>query len=71
MKQSIPVVYELDDAGEASGEVMPFCSDACADRFRMERVESQGQFPRYAWGKDSLTQFKELQCAECGEEIMS
>lgn len=65
----IPVVYELDDDNEASGHVYQFCSDACADNFRMENLPIVEQFSRFTWGNEVGARFEEDMCVECGTRL--
>lgn len=68
---NIPVIFVLDDNGEATGEVHPFCSQACAKAFQEDEDAKVrvliGLEAKYAWGHDDSDNHCDgLQCVECG-----
>lgn len=65
----IPVIYELDEDNEATGQTYRFCSDACAEKFMMEDRPDLDQFHRYTWGREDTAQDNEERCCECDSLI--
>lgn len=64
--QDYPVLYELDEDNQSTGYVMRFCSDACAETFRLRGVaERTAPFERATWGREDYCNTEEV-CCECG-----
>jgi hypothetical protein len=60
-----PAIFELDENGEATGQVTLFCSEKCACKFQnVGAIE----YPSYSHGKSEVT-MRGLVCVECGESL--
>ena len=62
-----PAIFELNEHHEATGTVIHFCSEPCADGFRMDLLDPLSQFPMYTWGR-SRPSDGEI-CVTCGVEL--
>lgn len=72
---SFPVIYPLDDEGEATGTVHPFCSQACATAFQEDEAAKVRMLigleaANYAWSHLARENLpcdpSDSQCVECG-----
>ena len=62
---SVRVIFDLDENGEATGVVHPFCSDKCRDAYIPE------QLPNTEYGVCFVSHFAndDLRCEQCGAQI--
>ena len=68
--EAFPVLFELDkETGEATGTVMPFCSEKCRDACGGTGYSG---FARSSEGSSRFGDFGyDPQCEQCGEDIRS
>jgi len=63
--EMIPVVFFLDEDGEATGEVWPFCCEACG-MYAMSLYSGAFESGQFSREYDSLTQHADKDCVGCG-----
>lgn len=66
MKAKVPVVYEIDENGEANGIVHPFCSESC--RFEGKKTVAADAQARGFTVTDGMDGNMDTQskCEHCG-----
>lgn len=65
----IPVLYEIDEDNEATGQTLRFCSDACAVKFDMDYLPESLRFDKSQWGREDGPQDKTEHCICCENPI--
>lgn len=63
---NVPVLYELNNDGEATGQTRRFCSHACQEKYLIAELYGLG---RVHFGNGVEEPNEGEQCAQCGEVL--
>lgn len=61
----VPSIFELNEIGEATGQVYVYCNEACAES---DPLTLDFDFPRYSHGVGPLPS-DDARCCRCGRLV--